>query len=293
MLIKLSIIRYSPIDQKLILLINKEEKKRENFPIIQIIILLPDRCYRSKLPQKSVGYFEQRTVYEARWGTRDRVKWPNEPRIVPFHSLTKVPLPKPRDSFCSISTSLNFRGGVGFSIDRERESQARTVFEGPLPPLLFPVESETGGRESNLNGPNERTEQITNKASFTVDRLCRQLAKNSTISVVQNSKCDGMMVRNFRMRRRKLLRGGEGEGHLDGNLADSSCRLHRLRWTYIQRVQFSAINENFNLILGKIIVQLLWIERFPEKSKLEFFFSYFVKYKRKKIFWIESASSYL
>lgn len=187
---------------------------------------------------------------------------------------------------------LPWRGWI-FDRQRERESQARTVFEGLLPPPLFPVESETGGRESNLNGPNERTEQITNKASFTVDRLCRQLAKNSTISVVQNSKCDGMMVRNFRMRRRKLLRGGEGEGNLDGNLADSSCRLHRLRWTYIQRVQFSAINENFNLILGKIIVQLLWIEWFPEKSKLEFFFSYFVKYKRKKIFWIESASSYL
>lgn len=102
--------------------------------------------------------------------------------------------------------------------ERARESQARTVFEGPLSPPLFPVESETGGGrqgegESNLNGPNERTEQITNKGSFTVDRLCRQLAKNSTISVVQNSKCDGMMVRNFRMRRRKLLRGGgEGEG---------------------------------------------------------------------------------
>lgn len=184
---------------------------------------------------------------------------------------------------------LPWRGWI-FDRQRERESGANS-FRRTSPSTPFSSRVRDG--ESNLNGPNERTEQITNKASFTVDRLCRQLAKNSTISVVQNSKCDGMMVRNFRMRRRKLLRGGEGEGHLDGNLADSSCRLHRLRWTYIQRVQFSAINENFNLILGKIIVQLLWIERFPEKSKLEFFFSYFVKYKRKKIFWIESASSYL
>lgn len=121
---------------------------------------------------------------------------------------------------------LPWRGWI-FDRQRERERVRREQFSKDL--SLHPVESETGGRESNLNGPNERTEQITNKASFTVDRLCRQLAKNSTISVVQNSKCDGMMVRNFRMRRRKLLRGGEGEGHLDGNLADSSCRLHRLR----------------------------------------------------------------
>lgn len=159
MLIKLSIIRYSSIDQKLILLINKEEKKRENFPIIQIIILLPDRCYRSKLPQKSVGYFEQRTVYEARWGTRDRVKWPNEPRIVPFHSLTKVPLPKPRDSFCSISTSLNFRGGVGFSIDRERERVRREQFskDPSLHPFFQSSQRREGGRAILMDRTNEQS----------------------------------------------------------------------------------------------------------------------------------------
>lgn len=113
-----------------------------------------------------------------------------------------------------------FLGNRDRERERERERVKREQFsKGPSLHPFFQSsqrreeEDREGEGKSNLNGPNERTEQITNKGSFTVDRLCRQLAKNSTISVVQNSKCDGMMVRNFRMRRRKLLRGGgEGEG---------------------------------------------------------------------------------
>lgn len=77
-----------------------------------------------------------------------------------FYPLTKVPARKTTDSFCSIWTSLNFRGGLNALgvPDRVPGANGFPIFEG-LPGL------RAVRREGNLNG---RVNQETNKRSYTV-----------------------------------------------------------------------------------------------------------------------------
>lgn len=92
----------------------------------------------------------------------------------PFHFLTKVPARKTTDSFCSVWTSLNFRGGLNAAgvLDREAGANSFPIFEG-LSSFLQPKYRAILMDERT----NKRTKRREEKRSFTARCLSQQLAK--------------------------------------------------------------------------------------------------------------------
>lgn len=98
-----------------------------------------------------------------------------------FPFLTKVPARKTTDSFCSVWTSLNFRGGLNAAgvLDREAAANSFPIFEGLSSFLRFKYRAIL---------TDERTNQVTKKRSFTARCLSQQWAKKFASDMAANCR---------------------------------------------------------------------------------------------------------